>query len=105
MHQCTAIGKRKLDYSAVEVNFDVMRSKLQNILPRPLPLTKSAEMTEGLNVGDMLYIVHYPKEPIPYIRYENAEQICLLLGKLYSGICMRPELTLAICLSSLDITL
>ena len=75
--------KRRFDYTVVEVKTDVLRKYLNDKAPKPLSLTKCAEMmkTEGLRLNNMLYMVHYPKEPKAFDRYESAEQICRIEGK------------------------
>ena len=75
--------KRRFDYTVVEVKTDVLQEHLKDQAPKPLPLTKCAEMmkTEGLRENNMLYMVHFPKEPVAFDRYENAEQICRIEGK------------------------
>lgn len=74
--------KRKYDYTVVGVKMDVLKSYLQNEAPTPLPLSQCEEMmeAEGLRLNNLLYMIHYPKQPVPFDRYENAEQICRLEG-------------------------
>ena len=61
---------------------DVMKSYLQNETPTPLSLSACKEMMEdeGLGLNNLLYMIHYPEWPVPFDRYENAEQICRLEG-------------------------
>ena len=66
----------------MEVKTDVLQKHLEDQAPKPLPLTKCADMmkTEGLCLNNMLYMVHFPKQPVAFDRYENAEQICRIEG-------------------------
>ena len=75
--------KRRFDYTVVEVKMDVLQKYLKEEAPEPLSLTKCAEMmkNEGLHVNNMLHMVHYPKEPKAFDRYESSEQICRIEGK------------------------
>ena len=74
---------RRFDYTAVEVKTDVIQRYLEDKAPEPLLLTKCAEMmkSEDLRVNNMLYMVHYPKQPFAFHRHENAEHICRIEGK------------------------
>ena len=76
-------GLKRFDYTAVEVKKDVMETKLKAEMPKPLSLTKCADMLqkEGLHVKDMLYVVHYPRDE-KYARCLNGEHIRVLDGKL-----------------------
>ena len=74
--------RRKFDYTVVGVRMDVMKHYLHNEAPTPLSLSACEEMMENeeLALNNLLYMIHYPKQPVPFDRYENAEQICRLEG-------------------------
>ena len=74
--------KRRFDYTVVEVKMDVLQTYLKDNVPKPLSLTKCAEMKdEDLSVGNTVQIVHYPKKSETYDRHENPEQISIIDGK------------------------
>ena len=69
------IWERKLDYTIVEVKLAVLQKHLKDDVPKPLVLSKCAEMMEmeGMQVDGLLHIGLYRREPIPYAKFWRLE--------------------------------
>ena len=66
-----------LDFSIIGVKMDVLRAKLPNRPPKPLPLNAFQKMTDKLQENDKIAVIHYPE---PKVQCMNTEHILWIEG-------------------------